>query len=277
MVSNTAVGEDTVTVPLPLQGLLPKSLATMNAVVLAAGFSLPARAAKTTLGGAPIFSMTGQGTPFFEAFRRWFAWGGEPPAPPPVPPPAPPVAPARSVRPAPVGGRFANLAVDPELTARAAEILRGIGESALAGEIRVAFNPRLRSTAGLAVWEQRLVLLNPRLMGLAADEPDRTLRHELAHVVARRRAGRRRIAAHGAEWRQACADLGIAGESVCHSLPLPRSRLARRYHYQCPACLALFRRARAIRHPVACYACCKRHAGGRYDAAFRLRKIAPPP
>lgn len=238
---------------------------------------MSAGAVTTTLGRARIVSMTGRGTPFFEAFRRWLARGGDPPAPPPAPPLASPAAPARPAPPASVGGRFANLTVDPELTAHAAEILRRMGESALAGEVRVAFNPRLRSTAGLAVWEQRLVLLNPRLTGLAADEPGRTLRHELAHLVARRRAGRRRIAAHGAEWRQACADLGIAGESVCHSLPLPRSQLARPYHYQCPACLTLFRRARAIRRPVACYECCKRHAGGRYDAAFGLRRVSPPP
>ena len=217
--------------------------------------------------------MTTHGTPFFEAFRRLFGRGEERSAEASAPPQVAPSHPPKL----PLGGRFAKLTVDRELTERAAEILRCIGEFPLAAEVRVVYNPRLRSTAGLAVWEQRLVLLNPRLSGLTDDEPERTLRHELAHLVARRRAGRRRIAAHGAEWRQACADLGIPGESVRHSLPLPRSERVRPYHYQCPACLALFRRARLVRHPVACYACCKRHAGGRYDSAFRLRRIDPLP
>jgi len=39
----------------------------------------------------------------------------------------------------------------------------------------------------------------------------------------------------------------------------------------CPACGAMVRRARQPSRPVACAACCDRHAGGRYDARFRLR------
>ena len=56
--------------------------------------------------------------------------------------------------------------------------------------------------------------LNPRLKQLPvpqrASEIRRTLRHELAHLVAYVRAGRRRIKPHGEEWKQACKDLGIA-------------------------------------------------------------------
>lgn len=39
----------------------------------------------------------------------------------------------------------------------------------------------------------------------------------------------------------------------------------------CPGCGATVRRARRPRRATACAACCRRHAGGRYDARFRLR------
>ena len=39
----------------------------------------------------------------------------------------------------------------------------------------------------------------------------------------------------------------------------------------CPGCGAVTRRARRPRRALACAACCSRHAGGRYDARFRLR------
>ncbi len=163
--------------------------------------------------------------------------------------------------------------VDPLLTARAARLLLEIGETELARRTRVVFNPRLRSTAGRADWQKRLVMLNPLLIGLAEDEPERTLRHELAHLVARARARGRRIASHGPEWRLACAALGIPGERATHSLPLPRFRQARRHHYQCPACLAVVSRARPIKRPSACAVCCRKHAGGRYHPAFRLLPV----
>lgn len=39
----------------------------------------------------------------------------------------------------------------------------------------------------------------------------------------------------------------------------------------CPQCRATVRRVRRPSRAVACAACCGRHAGGRYDARFRLR------
>lgn len=44
----------------------------------------------------------------------------------------------------------------------------------------------------------------------------------------------------------------------------------------CPACGATVRRARRPSRPAACASCCDRHAGGRYDARFRLRFERPP-
>ena len=140
----------------------------------------------------------------------------------------------------------------------------------------VRWNRRLTTTAGLARYAQAEVSLNPQLKEFP-DEIDRTLRHELAHLLAHERAGRRRIAAHGPEWRQACADLGIPGESRCHNLPLPRRRLERRHTYRCPSCAFVLQRARPVdrrRRRLACHECCQRHAGGRFDARFEFVKVA---
>ncbi|MGZ5522754.1 MAG: SprT family zinc-dependent metalloprotease [Chthoniobacterales bacterium] len=164
-------------------------------------------------------------------------------------------------------GRDANLELEARL------ILEGVGARKLAREICVEWNPRLRSAAGRAMFRHALVSLNPRLREHGADEIDRTLRHELAHLVAQMRAGRRRIAPHGAEWRQACRDLGIADEQRCHTLPLPTSRHARRFLYRCRHCQKDFPRVRRIRRTVACLECCRRHNRGEFDVRFQLELI----
>lgn len=148
------------------------------------------------------------------------------------------------------------------------------GAVALGKRIRVRWNPRLRTTAGLTYAATALVWLNPRLAVFGFEEIRRTLLHELAHVLAQHRANRRRILAHGPEWRQACADLGIAEEERCHSLALPRRRMKRRFIYKCPACAQAIKRVRPFRRIVACFPCCRRHASGRYDERFRLVKAA---
>ena len=85
----------------------------------------------------------------------------------------------------------------------------------------------MRGRRGTACWRTRRVTLNPKLVEISAEEVSKTLRHELAHLVAQDRAGRRRIAPHGREWRKACADLGIAGEARCHTLPFQARRMKR--------------------------------------------------
>ena len=164
---------------------------------------------------------------------------------------------------------------DPALTAAAVLLLRSVGCAELAGRVAVCWHGRLSSTAGLARPAQARVLLNPRLCEFP-DEIDRTLRHELAHLVAHDRAKRRRIAAHGPEWKQACADLGIPGESRCHTLPLPRRRVSRPHVYQCPACRFTLRRVRPIntrRRRLACHDCCRQHAAGRFDGRFEFVRV----
>ena len=109
----------------------------------------------------------------------------------------------------------------------ARNLLRAIGHGELADRVQVRWNPRMRSTAGTAYPAKALITLNSRLPTFGAEEIDRTLRHELAHLLAHHRAGRRRIAPHGAEWQKACSDLGIHDEKRCHDLPLPKRHVAR--------------------------------------------------
>ena len=163
---------------------------------------------------------------------------------------------------------------DPELTQQAAEMLLGLGCDEMAGKVAVCWSGRLTSTAGHAKPTEALVALNPRLREFP-DEVDRTLRHEVAHLVVFARARGRKVAAHGPEWRGACALLGIPGESRCHTLPLPRRQRERPYAYRCPRCECVVRRVKPLKMPlrVACRACCKLHAGGRYDARFTLVKV----
>lgn len=160
---------------------------------------------------------------------------------------------------------------DPELAERCKKLLDAIGCTGLI--VRVCWNSRMRSTAGMAYPKQALIKLNPRLREIGEDEVDRTLRHELAHLLAHHRAGRRRIAPHGKEWRRACADLGLPDEARCHTLPLPRRTLTRRHAYRCPACEVEVRRVRPFRRATACLTCCRKHSGGRYDERFRFVKL----
>ena len=134
----------------------------------------------------------------------------------------------------------------------------------------MTWNPRLRTTAGRAWWPDRTVELNPRLRDLPEEEMWCTVRHELAHLIAYERAGRRRVQAHGPEWRLACAELGIPGESPCHHLPFEGHEQRRRYSYICPKCATTIERVRRMRGAVACYTCCRKHSGGRFDSRFRL-------
>jgi predicted SprT family Zn-dependent metalloprotease len=158
---------------------------------------------------------------------------------------------------------------DPELECLARErILPHAPE--LAPLLIVGWNPRMRTTAGVAVVSRGEIWLNPALKTLSAEEVERTLLHELAHLLASHRHGRRRIAPHGGEWRVACSDLGIPGERSTHRLPFVARRMRRRFLLRCPACGESHERVRLPRGRVACLACCRRHHGGRYHEHYRL-------
>ncbi len=162
--------------------------------------------------------------------------------------------------------------LDPDLERQARELLRTNGANRIAMELRVEWNSRLKTAAGRADYRQKVISLNPRLLE-HPDEIDRTLRHELAHLLAQFRAGRRRVLPHGEEWQEACRDLGIADEKRCHNLPFPVSERARRFLYKCPNCQRDFPYTRRIKRAVACLACCRAHNGGEFDSRFRLKLI----
>lgn len=142
--------------------------------------------------------------------------------------------------------------------------------------LTVRWNPRLRTTAGLACWQTKTITLNPGLIELSPAEVQRTLRHELAHFLAQYRAGRKRIPAHGDEWRQACCDLGIPREPRCHDLPFKRAKMERKYFYACRECGLSLARVRPVKKRVACIKCCRKHNDGKYHDRYRFVQVPPP-
>jgi predicted SprT family Zn-dependent metalloprotease len=162
---------------------------------------------------------------------------------------------------------------DSALEAKARELLQALDAADLARDVQVEWNARLFSAAGRADFRRSLVSLNPRLRDHDAGEIDRTLRHELAHLLAQFRAGRRRLSPHGREWKKACHDLGIGDESRTHALPFPVQRRARRYLYECPRCGKAFPRVRRIRRTVACLDCCRKFNRGKFDKSAQLRLV----
>jgi predicted SprT family Zn-dependent metalloprotease len=162
---------------------------------------------------------------------------------------------------------------DAALEAKVREILAGLSAEELASQVHVEWNARLFSAAGRADSRRNLISLNPRLREHDPAEIDRTLRHELAHLLAQFRGGARRVAPHGAGWRKACRDVGIPGEARCHTLPFPTRQRVRRFLYRCSRCGKDFPRVRRIKRPVACLECCRKFNGGAFDPKARLRLV----
>jgi predicted SprT family Zn-dependent metalloprotease len=165
---------------------------------------------------------------------------------------------------------------DGGLTAWCAEAAKSLGLNELARKVRVSWNSRMQTTAGRAWWPDRSIELNPKLRECEPEELWRTLKHELAHLVAYERCGRRRIEPHGPEWQSACVDLGIAGELPYHNLPFKRRRMKRNHAYICSNCFAVIHRVKPIKRAVACYDCCRKFSGGAYHDRFRLIKHTKP-
>lgn len=162
----------------------------------------------------------------------------------------------------------------PDLEGQCRQLLLNLGIETAKDLVQVHWNPRLRSTAGYARYPSWRIELNPRLIAFEG-QVDRTLRHELAHLVAYHRAGRRRIDPHGREWQQACSDLGIPDEPARHHLPLPRSQQHRPHAYQCPVCRVVVNRVRPFKRATACLACCRKYSGGQFDERFKFVKQQP--
>lgn len=139
--------------------------------------------------------------------------------------------------------------------------------------VKAGWNRRMRTTAGVAVLTRNEIWLNPALREISTKEVERTLLHELAHLLARHRNQHRRIEPHGSEWKNACRDLGIGGEARTHALPFHARRLRRRYILRCPACGRQHERVRRPLRLLACLACCRAHSRGIYDDRFRFEVI----
>jgi SprT protein len=160
-----------------------------------------------------------------------------------------------------------------ELCSRCIALLDALGARRISRRLRVQWNPRMRSAVGRADFRSMLISLNPALQNFGAEEIERTLRHELAHLLAQFRTGRRRIQPHGPEWQRACRDLDIPGERACHRLPIAVRELHRRFLYRCTNCEREFPRVRRLGRATACLACCRAHNGGEFDPRFRLRLV----
>jgi SprT protein len=183
---------------------------------------------------------------------------------------------AKLLRPAPaVAPRTSALQPDPSLTGWCVDAAKALALNELARKVKVSWNPRMQTTAGRAWWPDRTIELNPKLRSCEPDEIWRTLKHELAHLIAYERCGRRRIEPHGVEWQRACSDLGISGEKPCHDLPFKRRQLKRNHRYVCANCAAAIQRVRPIQRVVACHTCCQKFNGGVYSARFRLVEQKP--
>lgn len=167
--------------------------------------------------------------------------------------------------------------VDGSLTALARVWLRSLRMGDLAERVFVEWNARLSTTAGTACPRTSGIELNPLLRTFGMAQIRRTLRHEMAHLIAHWRAGRRRIQTHGEEWRAACAELGIPNEPAFHELPIPRKRLPRKLAYRCRHCGFTVLRVRAFSPYTACLKCCNKLNEGKYHADYLFLRIPFPP
>ncbi len=141
-----------------------------------------------------------------------------------------------------------------------------------ASQVKIIWNRRMRSTAGRAYLHLAKVELNPRLLHIGDDPLShvrQTLLHELAHLLAYHRHGNK-ILAHGNEWKQACADLGIPGEKATHSLPLPTRQQSKKWSYTCPVCFEMIKRVKRMRGSSACYNCCLKHNEGKFHPRYKF-------
>ena len=127
-----------------------------------------------------------------------------------------------------------------DLETKARQLLCSLGAKRIATELRVEWNSRLKTAAGRADYRQKLISLNPRLVEHPS-EIDRTLRHELAHILAQFRqktsaadfTARTRVAAglsrFGNRRREALSYVAVSGEALCAAFHLPLPELPARF------------------------------------------------
>ncbi len=101
----------------------------------------------------------------------------------------------------------------------------------------------LRVSAGIAYPSQGRIALS-RVLLTDEERMASTVKHEYAHLLAHKRAGRRGCG-HGAAWRQAMADLGEPA-AVHHRYSAQRNQRRQQVHYRCATCGLMIVRARRL-------------------------------
>lgn len=138
----------------------------------------------------------------------------------------------------------------PAALARLARWFAGrLGAHRKTRELRVRFNPRLRTAVGRADFSACTIELNARLLDRHPEELVPTLVHELCHLVAGARAG------HGARWREAVVALGFRPET-CHRLDVADLAVRRRaWTWSCVRCGETYRRGHRRASRYLCGGC----------------------
>ncbi len=146
---------------------------------------------------------------------------------------------------------------DGRLLRRMAERCAGLWQlPELAENVRVTYNPRLRTTLGRAVLDELRVELNVHLLREHPRELVPTLVHELAHLAVRMRHGES-AAPHGRAFRTLMAAAGLPAART-HNLPAARKLRRKRARYVylhiCDGCGYNFL-ARSVRRDCYCTRC----------------------
>lgn len=108
---------------------------------------------------------------------------------------------------------------------------------------------------------KRITLSRPLTELRTQEQVERTIKHELAHVLAGAKAG------HGPVWRAHARALGIPAVRCSNDVSIPGAWVG-----TCPHCLEQFTKHRKPKRDLlyACPKCCRKYARGRWDARFIL-------
>jgi predicted SprT family Zn-dependent metalloprotease len=153
-------------------------------------------------------------------------------------------------------------------------------------DIPVTVNPRLSRTLGRLVGHPWRIEPGPRALA-TTKRLHEVVTHESAHAVVTMRAGPRRPAPHGPEWRRLMAIAGYpqatAAHWRCHSpagqspqqkqkqQPIPKPQPSITYDHWCPVCQS----SRQARRPVKawrCAACVASGLDGTLEITRRTRR-----
>jgi predicted SprT family Zn-dependent metalloprotease len=161
---------------------------------------------------------------------------------------------------------------DSVLEQKCIQWIKNLGIEGVPQDIQVRWNSRMTTTAGYARFPAFVIDLNPYLKKYE-EEVERTLKHELAHLLALARYGVK-IEAHGAEWKYYCARLGISDETVRHRLQLgERRQVEKKYTYRCMNCKVEVKRVRKFKRYTACLSCCQKYNGGKYSSLYQFQLV----